>query len=173
MTITIPRPSLVVLVGPAGSGKSTFAAAHFRPTAVVSSDQCRAMISDDPSNQRVSGDAFDLFHFIIDRRLKWRRLAVADSTALTRQARRLLLRIARDRGVPAVLLLFDVPLQTCLERDLVRPQPVGEEVVRRQYDQLEEARKTVREEGFDQVHVLREEDLRDIRIMVQRHPARH
>jgi predicted kinase len=34
---TLPSPCLVVLVGPGASGKSTWAAAHFRPDAVVSS----------------------------------------------------------------------------------------------------------------------------------------
>lgn len=47
MTISLPRLSLVVLVGRSGSGKSTFARKHFRPTEVVSSDACRAMVCDD------------------------------------------------------------------------------------------------------------------------------
>lgn len=33
--------SLVVLVGATGSGKSTFARRHFKPTEIVSSDFCR------------------------------------------------------------------------------------------------------------------------------------
>ena len=42
MKITIPELSLVALIGPTGSGKSSFAAKHFQPTEVVSSDVCRA-----------------------------------------------------------------------------------------------------------------------------------
>ena len=41
--IAVPELSLVVLVGVSGSGKSTFAARHFKPTEVVSSDACRAL----------------------------------------------------------------------------------------------------------------------------------
>lgn len=41
MKITIPELSLVALIGPTGSGKSTFARKHFRPTEVLSSDYCR------------------------------------------------------------------------------------------------------------------------------------
>ena len=46
-TITIPKLSLVVLVGVTGSGKSSFAARHFRPTEVLSSDFFRGLVGDD------------------------------------------------------------------------------------------------------------------------------
>src|SRR5438445_9081066 len=57
MVVRVPDPSLVVLCGPAGSGKTTFARRHFRDTAIVSSDRCRAMIADDEANIRVSREA--------------------------------------------------------------------------------------------------------------------
>lgn len=88
MVMVLPDPCLVILCGPAGSGKSTFAQAHFAETAVVSSDRCRALIADDEQELRVSGAAFVLFHQIIDSRLRFRRLTVADSTALHPDARR-------------------------------------------------------------------------------------
>jgi len=53
----------------AGSGKSTFAAQHFIPTNIVSSDYCRAMICDDVNNQQVNRDTFDLFYYIIQKRM--------------------------------------------------------------------------------------------------------
>jgi protein phosphatase len=62
--IKIPDLSLVVLVGVTGSGKSTFAARHFRPTEVISSDACRGLVSDDPNDQSATGDAFDVLHFV-------------------------------------------------------------------------------------------------------------
>ncbi len=64
----LPR-TLLVLCGPAGSGKSTFAAQRFGATTVVSSDHCRALICDDANNQQVNRDTFDLFYFIIKKRL--------------------------------------------------------------------------------------------------------
>ena len=114
MEVVLPDPCLVILCGPAGCGKSTFARAHFVETAVVSSDRCRALIADDEREMRVSGAAFALFHQIIDGRLRFRRLTVADSTALQPDARRELRRIARRWKTPTALLAFDIPEETCV-----------------------------------------------------------
>jgi hypothetical protein len=43
MTLSIPKLSLVVLIGLSGSGKSTFAAKHFLPTEVLSSDAAKRL----------------------------------------------------------------------------------------------------------------------------------
>jgi len=57
MKLTIPELSLVVLIGSSGSGKSTFAKKHFKPTEVISSDFCRGLVSDDENDQTVTGAA--------------------------------------------------------------------------------------------------------------------
>ena len=51
MQIDIPEFALVLLVGASGTGKSTFAARHFLPTEVVSSDRARGWIADDETDQ--------------------------------------------------------------------------------------------------------------------------
>ena len=68
-TVKIPDLCLVALIGISGSGKSTFAARHFAPTEVISSDFCRALVSDDPNDQSATQDAFDVLHFIAAKRL--------------------------------------------------------------------------------------------------------
>src|ERR687888_1340826 len=95
MNITIPRLSLVVLVGASGSGKSTFARKHFRPTEVLSSDACRGMVSDDENNQAVTNEAFAVLHYIAAQRLALGRLAVIDATNVQPEARKPLLELAR------------------------------------------------------------------------------
>lgn len=60
MTLTLSELSFVVLVGVSGSGKSTFARKHFKPTEILSSDVCRGLVSDDENNQAATNDAFDL-----------------------------------------------------------------------------------------------------------------
>jgi protein phosphatase len=62
--ITIPELSLVAMIGATGSGKSTFARKHFRPTEVLSSDYCRGLVSDDENSQAATGDAFDVLYYI-------------------------------------------------------------------------------------------------------------
>jgi hypothetical protein len=68
--IQISTRTLIVLCGTAGAGKSTFARQHFQPTQVVSADTCRALICDGECTQDIDPDTFDLFHFIIQKRLK-------------------------------------------------------------------------------------------------------
>ncbi|MDR7400644.1 MAG: AAA family ATPase [Armatimonadota bacterium] len=164
MIVRIPDPSLVVLCGPAASGKSTFARRHFLPTAVVSTDRCRAMIADDEANIRVSRDAFELFFHIIELRLRHRRLAVADSTALQPDVRLALRQLARRYEVPAVAILFDVPEETCVRWDASRPRRVGRPVIHRQWERFQQALRSVPGEGFDQVVVLGEDDIRSCRV---------
>ncbi|HVH31085.1 MAG TPA: AAA family ATPase [bacterium] len=166
MIVKIPAPALVVLCGPAGSGKSTFAHRRFPDTSIVSSDRCRAMIADDEANIRVSREAFELFHQIIALRLQHRRLTVADSTAVRPEARQALLQIGRQRNVPMVAILFDVAEATCLRRDEGRPRRVGRAVIHRQWISFQQALPRVTSEGFAQVVVLGEDDLRRVQVEI-------
>ena len=67
MKLSIPELSLVVLIGTSGSGKSTFARRHFKPTEVLSSDYFRGLVSDDDNDQTVSTPAFEVLHYVAAR----------------------------------------------------------------------------------------------------------
>lgn len=138
--ITLPPVGLIVLVGSSGSGKSTFARKHFAASQIVSSDQCRAMVIDDPASQAANEDAFALFHQWIALRLKHRRLTVADSTALKPSARERLFELAKAYRTPVYVMAFDVPLDEALRRDAARPdRQVGEKVVTKHRATFEQA----------------------------------
>lgn len=154
--ITIPRNTLVLLIGPAGCGKSSFAARHFWPTQVVSSDQCRAMICDDASEQRVTPLAFELMHSIIAMRLRGGRLTVADATNLKREDRRPLIKLARREGFNAAAIVFNLPLDVCLARNARRRRVVPAEAIALQYDLLLDTLSTISREGFRYVWTLDE-----------------
>ncbi len=86
--ITVPALSLVVLVGASGSGTSNFARRHFKPTEILSSDACRAMVADDENDQSATGPAFEVLHFIAAKRLAAGRLTFVASTTVSRPSRR-------------------------------------------------------------------------------------
>lgn len=155
MDLTVPDPSLVLLIGIAGCGKSSFARRHFAPTEVLSSDECRAMVADDPNDQSATSDAFSVLRFVLDKRLKRQRLTVVDATSLDREARKPYLGLARKYEVPAVAIVLDLPLDVCLERDRRRSdRTVGEEVLRRQRRDLERGLRQLDGEGYLTVQVL-------------------
>ena len=58
--VALPDPALVVLVGASGSGKSVWAAEHYRPDEVVSSDRLRALVGSGEHDLDASADAFAL-----------------------------------------------------------------------------------------------------------------
>ncbi len=175
--LELPRDALVVLCGPAGSGKSHFAQKHFLPSQVVSSDECRRMITDDPGDQSCSGDAFKLLYHIIDKRLKYGRLTVADTTAISRDIRRELLKLGRKHGRPVILVAFRTPRELCHKRDMQRERKVGWEVIQSQAERFERALADVNREGFDRVYWVEPEEQNTIRVQVREggrgeHPAR-
>src|SRR5881296_3797427 len=88
MQVTIPEISLIVLIGPSGSGKSSFARKHFKPTEILSSDYCRGLVSDDENNQAATKDAFEVLHFIAAKRLAAGKLVVVDATNVQPESRK-------------------------------------------------------------------------------------
>ncbi|MHA6763372.1 polynucleotide kinase-phosphatase [Streptacidiphilus sp. PAMC 29251] len=155
--LPVPDLSLVVLVGTTGSGKSSFAARHFLPTQVVSSDACRGLVSDDTNDQAATPDAFDVLHYIAGKRLAAGRITVVDATNVQPEARRHLVNLAREYDVLPVAIVLDVPPQVCAERNALRPDRAGfsPHVIQRQQRELRRSMKFLEREGFRKVHVLR------------------
>jgi protein phosphatase len=155
--ISLPADAAVLLIGPSGAGKSTFAARHFAATEVLSSDEMRAMVADDPNDQRATEAAFELLHTALTLRLALRRLTVVDATNVEVWARERPLAIARRQRRPAVAIVFDLPLDTCLARNASRPNPRPAAAVRRQHRWLAGSLKSLNAEGFAATWLLRTE----------------
>jgi len=159
LSIRVPPRTLLVLCGPAGSGKSTFADQRFGKTMIVSSDHCRELICDDANNQQVNRDTFDVFYFIINKRMFLGRFTVADSTALHADSRRRLREMARRHGYLACLLIFKVSQEACARRNLGRERKVEERVMPYHAALLQQTLLDAPNEGWDRLYILGEEDM--------------
>lgn len=162
MTLLLPADALVLMIGVSGSGKSTFASLHFRPTQVLSSDALRAMIADDPTAQGATEDAFDLLHRLLEMRLRRGRLTVVDATNVEEWARRELMALARRHRRPVVAIVLDLPFETLLERNALRADGARPRAaLTRQARWLRDSLLSLPNEGFDAVHRLGSPEERD------------
>ncbi|MZE52956.1 polynucleotide kinase-phosphatase [Streptomyces sp. SID5770] len=163
--------SLVVLVGATGSGKSTFARRHFKPTEVISSDFCRGLVADDENDQSASRDAFDVLHYVAGKRLAAGRLTVVDATNVQQEARRQLVQLARTHDVLPIAIVLDLPEQVCRERNAARPDraDMPAHVIQRHRRELRRSLRGLEREGFRKVHVLRSvEEVEAAEVVLER-----
>ncbi len=150
----LPDPALVLLVGAAGSGKSTWAAAHFRPDEVVSSDALRAVVGSGPADLNASDDAFRLLDQVVEGRTKRRLTVVVDTLGLDPARRATWADAARRASLPVVAVLFDTPAAVCRARNTRRDRPVPGRVLERQLRRMRDVADELHAEGVA-VHVVR------------------
>jgi alkanesulfonate monooxygenase SsuD/methylene tetrahydromethanopterin reductase-like flavin-dependent oxidoreductase (luciferase family)/predicted kinase len=151
VTPELPRPALVVLVGPSASGKSTWASSLFAASEIVSSDALRAMVGEADDDLAASADAFAVLDAIVEARLRRGLTAVVDTLGLEPGRRRAYLEAGRRHGLPVVAVVFETPAETCRTWNAARSRPVRADVLRAQLRQLREAGEAVEREGFDAV----------------------
>ncbi|MFF1758082.1 polynucleotide kinase-phosphatase [Streptomyces sp. NPDC058266] len=156
-TLPVTDLSLVVLVGASGSGKSTFARRHFKPTEIISSDFCRGLVADDENDQSASRDAFDVLHYIAGKRLAAGRLTVVDATNVQQESRKQLVDLARQHDVLPIAIVLDIPEEVCAARNAQRADRAGmpRRVISRHARELRRSLRHLEREGFRKVHILR------------------
>ena len=148
-------PTLFVLVGLPGSGKSTYARRQLACCARVSLDDIRLMLSGQayyaPFEPLVSEIGMLALAATVRRAAVEGFDVVFDATNVTRALRDRNLTVARGHGIRAVAVWLRCPLETARGRNQSRPNPVPEDVITRFDAQFEPP--TV-EEGFDEVWVV-------------------
>ncbi len=159
MKIKLPQQCLVILIGPTGSGKSTFARNHFLSTEVVGSDRCRGLVSDDETDQSATDDAFELLHATVTLRLRRGRLTVVDATNLRREDRDQLRRLAKEQDTLCAAIVFETPQSVCHERNSERPdRNFGPVVVKRHFGLLRNTLRSLKSERFHRLYRVTPED---------------
>jgi predicted kinase len=142
---------VVLAIGLPGSGKSSWFKRH--GISPLSSDLVRALLFDDPTEQRFQDLVFSNLRSMLKARLIARRPTnYVDATNLTPHERHGWIKLAKDYGYEVQAVFFDVPLETCLERNHKRQRVVSDEVMRRMSEKL---KAPTFEEGFSKITVVR------------------
>jgi protein phosphatase len=152
-TINLPELALVLLIGPSGSGKSTLAKRLFKSTEIVSSDFCRALISDDENSMEATSDAFDLAHDIIAKRLKRGLLTVLDATNLRPEDHKICVDIAKKYHVIPCAIVLNLPESVCQKQNKARTDRVlSSRVISNHIQQLRKSVFKLKYEGFRHIY---------------------
>jgi predicted kinase len=146
-----PRGTVVLAIGLPGSGKSAWFKRH--NITPLSSDLLRALLFDDPTEQRFQDLIFSNLRSMLKARLIARRpMNYVDATNLTPHERHGWIKLAKDFGYEVQAVFFDVPVEVCLERNRKRERVVPEDVMRRMAGKL---KAPTFEEGFAKITVVR------------------
>ena len=153
------RPTLIMLVGIPGSGKTTYANKYIEKhpgTVHLSSDSIRKELY---GNESIQGDPSEVFT-IMQRRaidgLNFGYNVIYDATNITRKDRSYIIALC-PKFVKIECHIIWAPIETCIERDAARKRTVGKEVIDKMlkrfqapwYDEGIHEIKIILPDGFD------------------------
>jgi alkanesulfonate monooxygenase SsuD/methylene tetrahydromethanopterin reductase-like flavin-dependent oxidoreductase (luciferase family)/predicted kinase len=151
----LPDPALVVLVGPSGAGKTTWAQARYRRAEVVSADDLRSVVGSGRHDLGASADAFEVLDLIVAARLRRGLTTVVDTLGLDGVRRRGYLDQALGAGMPAVVVAFSTADKLCRLRNAGRDRPVPARVMASQFRSFRAVHDGLVDEGWTRVlHVV-------------------
>ena len=151
MELHLPAPCLVVLIGPSGAGKTTWAQVNFSHGEIVSSDRLRGMVGAGEDDQAASTAAFDLLERIVTERVRRGLTTVIDTTGLIRDDRLRWATLAHGASMPAYAVVFDTPADLCEARNRASDHPIPVTVLRKQLSRFRTAVDEVGSEPFEGV----------------------
>ena len=154
----IDNPTLYILIGVPGSGKSTYAEELYqkseRGTALVSSDQIRKSLYGNENCQDNPKKVFSIAHQATIDQLQRGYDVIFDATNIYAKDRMDLIRkvcFEVKKEVRFIAIYFDTPIETCIKRQDLRERKVPTKVIEKMGRQME---KPIFYEGFDIIKTI-------------------
>lgn len=148
------RPKLILLIGPPGCGKSTYAETymneHHEFVTHVSSDEIRKQLWGD---EAIQGDNSQVFSRMQDETIQWLNggwNVLYDATNMTRKDRASIIAACPKFAKIEAHVIF-TPIEVCIEQDANRERTVGKAVIDRM---LKRFQAPYYDEGIDEIKVI-------------------
>ena len=148
------RPSLILLVGIPGSGKTTYAEKYIKDhpdTVHLSSDKIREELWGNEATQGDNSQVFSLMQSRAIEALNNGQNVVYDATNITRKDRSYIIALC-PKFVKIECHIVWAPIETCIERDAARDRTVGKEVIDRM---LKRFQPVWHDEGINEIKLIR------------------
>ena len=143
------KPTLIMLVGLPGCGKSTFARKFHGNIAIHSSDALRAEMFGDENDNSHNDKLFVELHRRIKNDLRNGKSVVYDATNIKKKLRTAFLRDLHEDCYKVCIVLAET-IDTCLKRNAQRERKVPEEVIYRMRKQYQPPYYS---EGWNEIHI--------------------
>ena len=157
------RSCCIILCGPPGSGKSTYALNYIKQFGGIhlSSDLIRKELY---GNESIQGDPNEVFSLMQKRAIEALNNGIDviyDSTGMTRKDRAGIIGVCPKFAKIECHIIW-APIETCIERDVQRGRTVGKEVIDRM---LKRFQAPYYDEGIDEIKIIRPEDFDDVQYV--------
>lgn len=152
-------PTLYIMVGVPGSGKTTFAKklSIARNAIHISSDDIRAELFGDATIQTNNTKVFNTMHTRIFGHLTFGANVIADATNISEWARKQIIELTPN-GTKIVFVVMDTHLNESLSRNRLRDRYVPEQVIRNMWNKFQ----VPHEDEGGQVFFVNDEVIDDI-----------
>jgi predicted kinase len=158
------RPTLIILVGPPGTGKTTYAHRYIEEhpgTTHLSSDAIRKELHGDESIQDNPGEVFTIMQKRTIASLDFGYDVIYDATNMTRKDRAGIIGVCPKFAKIECHIVW-ASIETCIERDTARKRTVGKEVIDRMlkrfqapfFDECIDEIKVIRPDNFDHMQYM-------------------